>query len=101
MNTATLIAGRAGHGGGAMPLQCGTQGSPHPDPRAFLKSGSATFTPTDHNIMYLFGHGASGATCSITFANGLGTETSVNVIGLYPVNATSVTWTANGSITVY
>lgn len=99
-SSATQITGR-GSDDKARPIQIGTHGDQFPEPKDYLDSSDTTYTATTGEfIKYVYGHSASGTTCTIDI-EGVGAVTGINVIGLYPTKANSVTWTSGGDITVY
>ena len=83
------------------PIRIGSHGDQFPEPKDYCSAGDTSYTaPTGSFIKYLYGHGASGSLCTVDI-EGVGTVTGVQIIGLYPTRANSVTWTSNGAITVY
>lgn len=84
---------------GSKAMEIGSHGDAFPEPKDFCTSADTTYTG---DIKYLYGHGTGGTTCTINFkAAGIGLQTGVQIIGIYPCNASSVTWTSGGDLTVY
>jgi|DEB0MinimDraft_4_1074332.scaffolds.fasta_scaffold44438_2 hypothetical protein len=80
-------------------IEIGSHGDPFPEPKDYLDGSDTTYTG---DIKYLYGHGTGGALCNINYkSTEIGLRTTVRIIGLYPTNASSVTWTGDGDITVY
>lgn len=87
--------------GSPQPIQIGDHGDQFPHPKDYLDGSDTTYTaPTGEFVKYVYGHGASGATITADI-EGIGTVTGIEVIGLWPTRANSITWTAGGDATVY